>query len=76
MVVRSQTTPDRRRYNAPTADENGILIFGNDGDKNAGMRDIVLRNRSDGLERISDMHRFYDVPHHGLLSTPKVSSLL
>ena len=67
MVIRSENTPDHRRYNAPTADEIGILIVGNDGNENAGTRDIVLRTRADGLERISEMHRFYDALHYVLL---------
>ncbi|KAI9244700.1 hypothetical protein BDA99DRAFT_566157 [Phascolomyces articulosus] len=55
----SENTPDRRSYNAPTAEEVGIIIIGNHGE-NVGHRDIVLRTRPNRLERISEMHQLYD----------------
>ncbi|KAG2227435.1 hypothetical protein INT45_007460 [Circinella minor] len=67
IAIGSENIPYNRGYNAPNADEIGILIVGNDGDENAGTRDIVLRTRADGLERISEMHRFYDALHYVLL---------
>ncbi|KAG2209025.1 hypothetical protein INT45_002605, partial [Circinella minor] len=66
MVIRSENTPDRRRYNAPTAEEVGIIIIDNH-DENIGNRDIVLRTRSNQLERISEMHRFYDALQYVLI---------
>ena len=59
MVIRSENTPDRRRYNATTPTEVGIIIVDNHGG-NVGHRDKVLQTRSNRLARISEIHRFYD----------------
>src|SRR6266545_1693462 len=60
---------DQRRYNLPTAASNEIaIILPGDGDKVQGSRDIILyRRNGQGLQRISDLHPFYQALHYVLL---------
>jgi hypothetical protein len=57
---------DQCRYNAPTVYEIAAIIVGNDQDVNDG-RDIILRPRAGGLQRISDLHSVYAPLHYVLL---------
>ena len=68
LAIRIVNNPeaDQRRYNAPTVDEIAVLIVGNDQDANDG-RDIILRPRDGGLQRISDLHSAYAPLHYVLL---------
>jgi len=76
MVFRAESAPDPRRYNAPTADEIGVLIIGCDdeSDVEPKNRDIVLHLRgqenNDGLFRLSELNQHYD-PFHYVLMFPK-----
>jgi hypothetical protein len=61
---------DRRRYNLPTADEVAVILPGVDGDNTqVSQRDIVLQNRTGGLQIISDLHPAY-VPLYYVLLFP------
>ncbi|KAG1122383.1 hypothetical protein G6F42_011533 [Rhizopus arrhizus] len=66
MNFRSESDTDIRRYNAPTADETGVLIVGGEDESSIAPcnRDIVLRLRGnaegDGLQRINELHQHYD----------------
>jgi len=60
---------DQQRYNLPTAASNEIaVILPGDGDDVQGSRDIILyRRNGQGLQRISDLHPFYQALHYVLL---------
>jgi hypothetical protein len=68
LAIRIINNPetDQRRYNAPTVDELAVLVIGNDQDVTEG-RDIILRPRHGGLQRISDLHSAYAPLHYVLL---------
>ncbi|GJE95688.1 ATP-dependent DNA helicase [Phanerochaete sordida] len=57
---------DRRRYNLPTADEVAVIIP-DAASWDADHRDIVLRDRADGLMHISEAHPAYAPLHYVLL---------
>ncbi|UYV67029.1 hypothetical protein LAZ67_4003689 [Cordylochernes scorpioides] len=52
-----------RRYNAPTANEVAVVLAGNQ----FGSRDIVLHQRDNLLQHVSDTHRFYDALQYPLI---------
>ncbi|UYV79998.1 hypothetical protein LAZ67_18001365 [Cordylochernes scorpioides] len=65
VVVNANRTPPGqhpRRYNAPTANEVAVVLAGNQ----FGSRDIVLRQRDNVLQHVSDTHRFYDALQYPL----------
>lgn len=57
LVIRSDLGPDRRRYNAPTADQVAVIIPDNQNVSHP--RDIVLRMRQGPLQQISELHPSY-----------------
>lgn len=57
---------DRRRYNLPSADEVAVIIP-DAGSWDADRRDILLRDRADGLTHISEAHPAYVGLHYVLL---------
>ncbi|UYV61181.1 hypothetical protein LAZ67_1003719 [Cordylochernes scorpioides] len=66
VVVNADWTPPGqhpRRYNAPTANEVAVVLAGNQ----FGSRDIVLRQRDNLLQHVSDTHRFYDALQYPLI---------
>ncbi|UYV78541.1 hypothetical protein LAZ67_16001942 [Cordylochernes scorpioides] len=66
VVVNADRTPPGqhpRRYNAPTANEVAVVLAGNQ----FGSRDIVLHQRDDLLQHVSDTHRFYDALQYPLI---------
>ncbi|UYV67627.1 hypothetical protein LAZ67_5001401 [Cordylochernes scorpioides] len=66
VVVNADRTPPGqhpRRYNAPTADEVAVVLAGNQ----FGSRDIVLHQRDNLLQHVSDTHRFYDALQYPLI---------
>jgi len=67
MVIHADQTQDSRRYNAPSASEVAAIMVGNGHDLNASNRDIILRMRDGGLQRISETHPSYDPLHYVLL---------
>ncbi|KAI8640807.1 hypothetical protein BD408DRAFT_347217, partial [Parasitella parasitica] len=73
MIFRAESSPDARRYNAPSADEIGVLIVGGDDESSIQPcnRDVVLRLKDnldgDGLQRINELHQHYDPLHYVLM---------
>ncbi|UYV66800.1 hypothetical protein LAZ67_4002883, partial [Cordylochernes scorpioides] len=66
VVVNADRTPPGqhpRRYNAPTANEVAVVLAGNQ----FGSRDIVLRQRDNVLQHVSDTHRFYNALQYPLI---------
>lgn len=69
MIFRSENTPDRRRYNAPThSTEIGVLIIGSEEGRDSlkpTNHDIVIRLRNeDGIQEnlvsSNEIHQHYD----------------
>ncbi|CEP14565.1 hypothetical protein [Parasitella parasitica] len=65
MLLRAESGPDARRYNAPSTDEIGVLIVGGE-DKSSILPcngDFVLRLKGDvegdGLQRAIKLKQFY-----------------
>jgi hypothetical protein len=67
LCIRLRVAPgtDRRRYNLPTADEVAVILPGDESHSEA--RDIILRNRGGGLQRISECHPAYTPLQYVLL---------
>lgn len=66
IVIRPDKVPPgqhARRFNAPTMQEVAIVIVGDE----FNSRDIVLRRRDLGLQRVSETHRCYDGLQYPLL---------
>ena len=59
-------TKDGRTYNLPTSSEIAALIF-SDNDEQLDNRDIVVESRSEGLQRISELHPSYLALQYPLL---------
>ncbi|KAL5714883.1 hypothetical protein ACHQM5_016785 [Ranunculus cassubicifolius] len=57
---------DQRRYNLPTSNEIAVIMPG-DGSIPLSTRDIVLRFRGHGFDRISECHPLYLPSHYVLL---------
>ncbi|XP_074314587.1 uncharacterized protein LOC141649809 [Silene latifolia] len=55
-----------RVYNKPTTSEIAALIVGDTSDNSAG-RDIIIEHRSDGLQRINELHPSYMALQYPLL---------
>ena len=67
MVIHADRTQDSCRYNAPSASEVAAIMVGDGHDLDASNRDIILRMRDRGLQRISETHPSYDPLHYVLL---------
>jgi hypothetical protein len=68
--LRVTSTQDHRRFNLPTADEVAVILPGMEGvTTDQRSRDIVLQNRTHGLQIISDLHPAY-VPLYYVLLFP------
>lgn len=67
-TVRLHVDPrtDGRRYNLPTVDEIAVLLPG-DGSVPTDHRDIILRKRGGGLQRICEGHPSYHALHYVLM---------
>lgn len=66
IVINADKVPPgqhTRRFNVPTIDEVAIVIVGDE----FNSRDIVLRRRDMGLQRVSETHRCYDGLQYPLL---------
>ena len=68
LIIRSEGTPDSRRYNKTTAPEVAAIMPGVGHGEEAASRDIVLHAHSGGLSRITEIHRAYDALHCYYLS--------
>ncbi|EXX65046.1 uncharacterized protein OCT59_021536 [Rhizophagus irregularis] len=64
MLIHSDQTKDSRRYNAPTASDVAAIMIGDGYDVDPSNRDILLRLRDEGLQRISELHPSYDPLHY------------
>ncbi|KAK3894639.1 hypothetical protein Pcinc_001617 [Petrolisthes cinctipes] len=62
---RIPTGEHARRFNAPTVAEVAAVITGEE----HGKRDIVIHHKGEGLRRIAETHRSYDVLQYPLLYT-------
>lgn len=70
IALRFDTETDRRWYNLPTAaasNEVAVILPGDGDQRPENCRDIILRRRDQGLERITEMHPFYHALHYVLL---------
>ena len=69
IALRYDRECDQQHYNLSTATSNEIaIILPGDGDNVQGSRDIILyRRNGQGLQRISDLHPFYQALHYVLL---------
>ena len=66
VVIRADKRPageHERRYNAPTTDDVGIIVVGEQCER----RDIVLETRSNSLKRVAETHRSYDALQYPLI---------
>lgn len=68
LTIRLLADPkmDLRRYNVPTVDEIAVVVCQKD-DSAAEPRDVILRTRSNNIQRISDLHAAYAPLHYVLL---------
>ena len=67
MVIRSEGTPNSRRYNMPTGPDVAVIMPGVGHGEEVASRNIVLHARSCGLNRITEIHRAYDALHYVIL---------
>jgi len=66
--LHAERNQDLRRYNLPTAnDEVAAIIPGDGSEERSDHRDIILRLRGGGLQRISHLHPSYSSLHYVLL---------
>jgi hypothetical protein len=66
-LITLQAGADRRRYNLPTVEEVAAIIPGHSSEDVQQHRDIVLRLKGGGLQRISHLHPLYSPLHYVLL---------
>jgi len=66
ISLRLNENTDRRRYNLPTSSEIAVIIPGS-GEEPVGVRDIILRKKHGGLQRINELHPLYEALHFVLL---------
>ena len=60
LYLHAECTQDLRHYNLPTADDEVAAIIPGDGSEvRSNHRDIVLRLKGGGLQRISHLHPAY-----------------
>lgn len=64
LAIHEALGTDLRRNNRPTTGEVAAIILD---EHDAAERDIVLRRRGEGLQKISNMHPAYDPLHFPLL---------
>src|SRR3990170_7150158 len=67
MIIHGHRTKDPRRYNAPTVSEIAAIMVGDGHELHPSNRDILLRLRDGGLQKISECHPSYDPLHYILL---------
>src|SRR5271154_6043669 len=68
IQLRADRNQDLRRYNLPTANDEGAAIIPGDGSEvRSDHRDIILRLHGGGLRRISHLHPSYSTLHYVLL---------
>ena len=68
IVIRADKTPaqeHQRCYNSPESNEVAVLIAGHN--ENTHSRDIVLERENSQLQRISELHPWYDALQYPLL---------
>ena len=68
MRLRAERHHDMRRYNLPNAnDEVAVIIPGDGSEERSDHRDIVLRLRQGGLQRMSHLNPSYSTLHYPVL---------
>lgn len=67
MLIHGDRTRDPRRYNTPNASEVAAIMIGDGHEVGPSNRDILLRLRGGGLQRISELYPSYDPLHYVLL---------
>ena len=68
MRLCAERHQDLRRYNLPTAnDEVAVIIPGDGSEECSDHRDIILRLRGGGLQRMSHLHPSYSTLHYPIL---------
>ena len=67
MVIHADRMRDPCRYNALSASEVATIMIGDGHDLHSSNRNIILRIRDKGLQRISETHPSYDPLHYVLL---------
>jgi len=71
MLIHSDRTYSRNCYNIPASSEVATIMIGDGYNIDITNRNIHLRLRKGGLQRISETHPSYD-PLHYVLLFPKV----
>jgi hypothetical protein len=68
ILLRFDSTCDRRRYNLPGAANREIaVIIPGEGDEERDLRDIILHKRGGGLRRVNELSPMYQALHYVLL---------
>ncbi|CAB4491168.1 unnamed protein product [Rhizophagus irregularis] len=67
MVIHGDRTKNLHRYEAPTSSDVAVLMIGDGCDIEPSNRNILLRQREGGLQKISELHPSYDPLHYVLL---------
>ncbi|CAG8661536.1 18179_t:CDS:2 [Rhizophagus irregularis] len=67
MVIHGDCTKNLHRYEAPTSSDVAVLMIGDGCDIEPSNRNILLRQREGGLQKISELHPSYDPLHYVLL---------
>lgn len=66
MRILSERSQDGRQYNRPTASEVAGLIVGDLTNANF-KRDVIVENRKNGLQRITDLHPSFMLMNYSLI---------
>jgi len=67
MLIYGDRMCNPRHYNTPIVADVAAIMIDNGHDLNPSNRDILLRLRDGGLQRISELHPSYDPFHYILL---------
>ena len=67
MVIHGDCTKNLHRYEVSTSSDIAVLMIGNGCDIELSNRDILLRQREGGINKISELHPSYDPLHYVLL---------
>lgn len=66
IIIKADKTPageHKSRFNAPSTNEVSIVMVGTEYEN----RDIILDQRSAGLKRVSETHRWYDALQYPII---------
>jgi hypothetical protein len=65
LVLRTDTSAEKRRYNVPISSEVAVIMPGDGNDVSS--RDIVINSRDGFIRRLNKLHPLYDPLHYVLL---------